>query len=363
MPSSISSSNHRLPAARWGRVLLGALALLVGYVVLTEARLAGAGFQPTVLDTQARWLNERERASRVGQRGLIIVGASRVQLGLDLDVLRRETGLEPVQLAIDGSSFIPVFLGLAEDPAITGTVLVDFQYPLAADVGSSDRYQRAYEVLVNRSIDLNYEWIEGGLSDLLNRHLRSYADNAKPWDSLLSRILNPAASPQYLVTYPDRSRAADYSKVDMPEFYLRRVQNNLSMRMNMPGPDGAKEWEYRLQSHIARLEPSAREPFHQAISQLEAAVRAIQSRGGKVIFLHMPTSGLIREIERKRYPRSLFWDPFSRGTSARTLHSEDVPELARFKCPDGSHLDYRDRPAFTRALVRALGLSNPSASM
>ena len=33
--------------------------------------------------------------------------------------LRRKTGLEPVQLAIDGSSFVPVLEDLANDPAIT----------------------------------------------------------------------------------------------------------------------------------------------------------------------------------------------------------------------------------------------------
>ena len=40
--------------------------------------------------------------------------------------VRARTGLAPVQLAIDGSSFVPVLDGLARDPSIRGTVIVGF---------------------------------------------------------------------------------------------------------------------------------------------------------------------------------------------------------------------------------------------
>jgi hypothetical protein len=36
------------------------------------------------------------------------------------------------------------------------------------------------------------------------------------------------------------------------------------------------------------------------------------------------------------------------------LHFADEPALAAFHLPDDSHLDFRDKPAYTKALVDAL---------
>src|SRR5262245_61597495 len=91
-----------------------------------ELRLAARGIQPTAADNARLWADQRSRASRLGDRALILVGDSRMHVGIDLDTLRKMTGLEPVQLAIDASSFVPVLGGLADDPRVTGTVVVSF---------------------------------------------------------------------------------------------------------------------------------------------------------------------------------------------------------------------------------------------
>ncbi len=148
MPSSTSSSDRRLPRLRWSVVLGGAVAICTAFVGAMELRLAARGFNPSVIDSPRLWARERQRADALGSRALILVGSSRVLLDTDLDTLRRETGLEPVQLAIDGSSFVPVLQGLAEDPAIKGTVLVDLARNVLASPTQQDRayeYQRAYQ--------------------------------------------------------------------------------------------------------------------------------------------------------------------------------------------------------------------------
>ena len=59
-----------------------------------------------VANTAELWIQERARASEYGDEALILVGASRMQGGLDLDELRRASGLNPVQLAITGSPLL-----------------------------------------------------------------------------------------------------------------------------------------------------------------------------------------------------------------------------------------------------------------
>jgi hypothetical protein len=80
--------------------------LLVG--ALLEYMLAAKGFQATTLDTPQLWIEQRARASALGEEALILVGGSRIQLGLDLPLLRETLPLEPVQLAVDGSSSFAV---------------------------------------------------------------------------------------------------------------------------------------------------------------------------------------------------------------------------------------------------------------
>jgi hypothetical protein len=41
-------------------------------------------------------------------------------------------------------------------------------------------------------------------------------------------------------------------------------------------------------------------------------------------------------------------------TGAVGLHFEDVPAMRGYRCPDGCHLDSRDAPSFTRALLNEL---------
>lgn len=343
MPSSISSSNARLPALRWGVVLGGATLIFLSFVGGLELRLALRGFQPTVLDTEARWIQQRARASALGARALILVGSSRIQLDADLDLLRSLTGLEPVQLAVDGGNFRPVLEGLSADAAVRGTVVVDFSDHLLTDTnqdGASYAGQRAIERTKAGGALPDFDRTERWLSDAWRQRLRSYADGAQPLSSLIERILSARAE-QYLVTLPDRSRLADFTKVDIPRHYLGRV-------LRILGPDGPASTDGLSGAELAYLTTSR---------TIAAQAAAIRKRGGRAFFVMLPKSGLIREIDDRRFPRALFWDRFTAEVRTPTVHFLDVAAWRHLDCPDGSHLDLRQREAFTRGLVDALGLA------
>jgi hypothetical protein len=131
----------------------------------------------------------------------------------------------------------------------------------------------------------------------------------------------------------ERFRRLDYRKVDVDRLRHSRQR--------------------REEARVAAARPLS-ERFEQRMGQIESSVQAIQKRGGQVIFLRLPSSGAVRELEARAWPRACYWDRLSAATRARTIHFEDFPQLAGFVCPDGSHLGVEDARRFTEALVGIL---------
>lgn len=358
MPS-FTSSSERLPIWRGGLVLGAALAIFLCFALALEWGLARRGFEPGVYDDEASWLRARARAEHAGPRGLLLLGSSRMQLDADLDVLGSLTKMKVVQLAIDGSSFLPVFEGLAADPAINGTVVVDFSEHLLAS--SPDRksmsldYQRDYDAQRGQWPD--FHALETRLDEIRNTWLRSYADGARPLSSLMLRALDPEATPQYLVTRTDRSRAADYSLVKMPDFSFRRARGDMGIGESELASMTIAEQEAFLWRRVEAMTPVDNRVFLMRLQKLVADAHRIEARGGKVFFINMPISGMLRGIRDKKFPRENFWWHLEQAFPGRTLHALDDPVMSRLDCPDGSHLDRRDREVFTRALAQALARS------
>jgi hypothetical protein len=126
----------------------------------------------------------------------------------------------------------------------------------------------------------------------------------------------------------DRERQADYTMV--------RVFD-LPLYLPPPGrPPG---------------DPASKSPeqWRADVEQIQRSVAAIQSRGGQVVFISLPSAGSTRRWEEEMWPRWRYWDVLDRHTTALMVHQDDYTELRDWVCPDGSHIDFRDAPAFTRA--------------
>ena len=79
MLSSTSSSNRSPPNFPWRTVWVGALAIIAIFVGVMELRLLVRGFPTTSVDSELSWLRQRERASKLGERALVLIGDSRMQ--------------------------------------------------------------------------------------------------------------------------------------------------------------------------------------------------------------------------------------------------------------------------------------------
>ena len=73
-------------------------------------------------------------------------------------------------------------------------------------------------------------------------------------------------------------------------------------------------------------------------------------KNGAIIFVYMPESGDHWADSIKQYPKEIYWRAFAENCGAPAIHFADYPELAKFECPEGSHLGHKDALEFTRNL-------------
>lgn len=134
-------------------------------------------------------------------------------------------------------------------------------------------------------------------------------------------------------TCADRSRIADYGKSDLEK--LRAAMKKSAMEVLERKPPDPETW---LKEAMA----------------FDALARKIQARGGRVVFLRLPTRDELWQSQETRNPKRLYWDRLAEKASATMIHFRDVDSLKDFPCPDMSHLDYQDACRFTKALVQEL---------
>ncbi len=333
MPSSTSNSDARLPAGPWARTWLVALLLAGATLGGYEGALRWRGLRPHITDDAGLWSLARSRVRPHDPDQVVIIGASRAQLGLQPAALAAALGTRPpVQLAVSGSSCMPVLRDLSASRDFRGIVLVDvtpyvfFNTPQHLDGGVQAEFVRQYAAhsvlaAVERRLRLALE----------RRFAVQLPEVRLSWRNLYRWYQRGFPAPRYVETRPDRSENADYARIDLARAAADRARDT-----------------------AASARPAAPAEWQAALAELRALVGRIQARGGRVVFLRMPVSGAVRAIEDERYPRDVFWDALIRETGALGVNFTDFPTLAQFTCPEGSHLDYRDAEPFSQALGAVL---------
>ncbi len=333
MRSFTSSFDEHVPDASrvlhapWVRTLiLGGLLFLL-FFVSWEGLWRARGFVPSLIDDAALWASARRS---VGRDSVVVAGASKSLLGINPEIFAEASGgVRPVHLSIDGSHAAPVLKNLAEDNSFRGIVLFDLmesEIDGTTPPGKEDAYLQKYRQ--QNIFDRSEQWLRHRVQatfvftkpEISPKHL---------WEGLRSGQM---PKPFYLRMKPDRYARADYSQVD-----LRYLDEAGSSGPGKPLPP-------KLST----------EEFLNRAAKLEEFVARIQERGGKVIYIRMPSSGKLWDAQEARYPKSVYWDALAGRTKAMTIHFRDYAELSQYQCPDWSHLDYRQAEDFTRNLVKVL---------
>jgi hypothetical protein len=79
-------------------------------------------------------------------------------------------------------------------------------------------------------------------------------------------------------------------------------------------------------------------------------IAKLRSRGVKVLFVRMPSSGAYLDYENNHFPRQRTWDALLAATGAPGIYFEDYPELQGFYLPEWSHMTRPEAERFTAAL-------------
>lgn len=330
MPSSTSSSEGR---RRWAAAAAIALAIALCASAAIERYWRARGYVPAAIDSMSLWSQQRDRVYSREHTPLVLLGASRIQLGIDMSLLRELLpAYRPVMLAINGRYPLASLRDLADDEAFRGIVLCDIE-------------SRGFE-LVHRQMQQPYvdyyrtRWTPSGrLHRIALTFWQRHALIANPDFGALASLRRWLASggapwKSYVRYRRDRSGDADYIGFDAAPY--------------------AKAFADGYRHLLAEDPPQPPERWLAGLAPVRAWVQRIRARGGEVIFYNTPSSGALQALADAAYPSAPYWNRLGEALDAPTLDYREVPALTALSLPDGSHLDYRDKAAYTRALAQTL---------
>src|SRR5688500_7562414 len=113
-----------IPPPPWGRILLGALVLFLLLMTAWEAYWRDYGAVPGYRNSNGAWAEQRRRIDQGEGGKTVLVGSSRILFDVQLPVWERLSGERPIQLALEGTSPVPVLEDLAKDPNFTGRLVI-----------------------------------------------------------------------------------------------------------------------------------------------------------------------------------------------------------------------------------------------
>lgn len=90
------------------------------------------------------------------------------------------------------------------------------------------------------------------------------------------------------------------------------------------------------------------------VKEFDEDVQRIKAKGGKVILVAPPGTGVSRDLTEKMFPRKAYLDVLAANTSATPIHFMDYPGFDEIICPDGIHFDSDGTAKFTEELAKII---------
>ncbi len=321
----------------WCLALIIALTIVGAYEGLCRYR----GFQPTVRDDIHVWIRARNRLIGVNQSKVVICGTSQSML-LRPEAFAKEWNCgDPVVLSTAGGNPFPAFQDLCEESDFTGLVLFDVHYSklFSGDFcNPSGQPDRSYVDTYRRQRIVDR--VEGDLRGLVELTLSSRRAEVLPDPLRIYDWLRGGTWPQ------DQSGNSVWFGTDRVYRCNSEYRTDYAERLRL------KQEEY-IPRYMKQHVPPA-ETVHASLSRLRESVRALQGKGGQVVFIRLPKDSTLRQIEERQFPRKLYWNRFVQEIGANTLNFEDYPELCGFTIPDGEHIDLAEAPELSVRLARQL---------
>ncbi|MES2130591.1 MAG: hypothetical protein V4463_25240 [Pseudomonadota bacterium] len=333
-----------VPDQPWHRIAIVALVLLVLLMAGWEAYWRDFGAVPGYYNDAAHWSAQRHRINRGEGGKTVLTGSSRVLFDVQLDVWEQVTGERPIQLALEGTSPLPVIEGLAEDPDFTGKLVVGVTpglffsgFTFRANVFDYTRRegpsQRIGHWLSVHLIEPYFAFFDADFA-LGTVVLR------QDWPA--REGLHASINVRKLMVQQDPDRNAHL---------WRKVETDIAYRNWC-----RMIWSQYLDSLPPPMATPARKKavIEAQVARAVAALAKLRARGVKVVFLRSPSVGDYYASEQKFFARGETWEPLLAATKAPGVHFDDYPQLQGYELPEWSHMTQADARRYTAQLAPLL---------
>jgi hypothetical protein len=322
-------------AITWAALALGLL-LLAGW----EAWWRDYGARPGYRNSPGLWAEQRRRIDAGEGDRTVLVGASRVLFDVQLPVWEKLAGERPIQLAIEGTSPVPMMEDLAKDPDFTGRLLVG----VAPDIFFSGFSYRG---------DVVPYFHDQGPSQRSGHWLSKHL--VEPW----AAFYDPDFALPVVVRRQDwplrpgtkagtRVRKLSVSEADRNTYMWDKLVTDPAYRAM-----ARRIWAEDFGGPLPGMETPAgmAKLRDEQIAKARAAVATLRARGVPVVFVRMPSDGEYYAFEEKYLPRAQTWDVLLDRVGAPGIHFMDHPQLQGYELPEWSHLSKPEAERFTAQLV------------
>jgi hypothetical protein len=331
-----------VPAQPWGRILIGAMLLLVLLVAGWEEYWRAYGVRPGITNTYGLWAIQRRRIDSGEGDATVLLGGSRLYFDIQLPVWERLDGRRPIQLSFEGTSPLRAVEDLAADPKFTGRVLIAVEPDLFFS---------------------GYEYRAGAIRYALKE---SPSQRIGQWFSM--HLIEPYLAfddPDYalqtvLARQPWPARPGLHSFIRVRKLAETEADRNTHLWSKVD-----TDPEYRALARriwLQDFEPDEGDPSpaealkieKEQIERMAKAVAQLRARGVKVLFVRMPSTGPYLKYENQNFPRARTWEALLAATGAPGIHFEDYPEMQGYNLPEWSHMTRAEGERFTAVLYRII---------
>ena len=330
---SLTLNKHREPVAPWRKVYgVAGVVLLVLFAAL-ELFWRSQGHTPGVSESIELWAYHRDRATGADRNTVVLLGASRMQIGFAHEAfLAEHPDTELVQLALPGRGPMATLRDLAEDESFRGTVLCAVE-----EISMQPNHNKPQDTYVSY---YHKDWGPGkSVSLLLSTMLQERLAMLQPrlGGEQLALFLMRGELPlvNYTKTLFSRRRIDDYQLVDVQSLIRTRLRYNRTI--------------------LAEHPPASPEVWADTCDEFGRLAKVIEDRGGAVVFLKFPLTGRMLALQDEFFPRDRYWEVFVERVGQEVLHYDDMPDVASLRLPDESHLNPRSAARFTRWVAQRVG--------
>lgn len=330
-----------VPPQPWRRIVLAGFVLFVLLMAAWETYWRDFGATPGYRNSNGAWAEQRGRID-AGEGGrTVLIGSSRVLFDVQLPEWEASSGERPIQLALEGTSPLPVLEDLAADPNFTGRLVIGVAPELFFS-GFAYRGEAIGHYHQRGPSQRSGHWLS---KRLLEPYFAFYdADFAlptvvmrQPWplrpgmrkDSPVRKLLEQDA---------DRNTRI-WRKVETDPEYRELARSIWLERLHGPPPPGMDTPDKLRKVIDTQIDRAAR------------AVATLRKRGVRMVFVRPPSDGEYYAFEQKVLPRPATWDVLLQRTGVPGIHFEDYPQLQGYELPEWSHLTQADAKRYTLALA------------